>query len=933
MVTCIMGLIDTIDPAMEVESGLNCSCPLTMQDAAARSAEQARAILDLLGDGPHKGCRGFVHSRATIDSDYFGAVAEVGDTVCDYIDNAVDISVKMGNVIDRLGEVEERIKGDVYESELRSHRLGLEGLRDSWPRLHVDRANVIYCYPFAVPWADPSSLVDAANSLDTECDSAQICDKAQKQKCENAQACDRPDKWGFYGLTANVRPFELTDMWDSPDALDGKEEGLFTGVTVAFEESPHIKTRAQEILAKQDIELADETFSLEIRLSRLGNHYLRFQHQLNDATIHDLNQSMRRAMQQMGDEKVIFGLHEWPRLFELAEELIKELVAHLEPHIRTNELGEELGPTRPRITEPGFVRTAYPHVIVTARKLSLEQQGYGENNLIDRDLSIDVLIREAKGLALLLQPVAQAAAVLEEWSRYSLPDTKDGNTMQPLSFVGNFAYRTTNTTFGLLRGTPEYLIAEHEEAAEFVATLPVLLESWMSQIRQRASHGLKKDPSTDDISERQLQLRLILNKATTVIAQIHSPDLCLTAVHRKYLDQMFAIAGIDRLEGELQSHFSVLDAHLNTLSTMASRREQKRNDMQGFFFGAGAVLVGVPSLAAVFALFDDGYGVHRSGEKLEAFILSALIVLLLVAVFKLPGAHDVLVALKQCAQEEVGCDQECFRQVAWRGEDTRQCRRPVPDAAVSKESGGPSDPTSVVDLADRPDAALLLDQLYREILVPSFRKDELDPLATISEALEVSPRRVDVAAARGLSGEILGAMICEWDPSSRVYLLSYLAARPGVRGRGVGTCLMRHLPEWSRARRALVTLAEVDDPRRHAVDGFIGDPLARLSFYERFGARVLDVPYFQPSLTTGGRRAHGMLLLAFDVDDEVLVAGPVPALRGDVLGRFLRGYFADSEGAAKPDVTATDDPDLRGFSVRLPRPPVCSSYPCRSMAT
>ncbi len=202
----------------------------------------------------------------------------------------------------------------------------------------------------------------------------------------------------------------------------------------------------------------------------------------------------------------------------------------------------------------------------------------------------------------------------------------------------------------------------------------------------------------------------------------------------------------------------------------------------------------------------------------------------------------------------------------------------------------------MVDLAGRTDADDLLHRLYYDILLPSFRRQELDPLTVIAAAFGEDPRRIDIAAARDTAGEIVGAMICEWSSSSRVYLLSYLAARPGLRSEGVGTCLMHHLPKWSRARGALVTLAEVDDPRCHDADGLVGDPAARLAFYGRFGARVLDLPYFQPSLGPDGQRAHGMLLLAFDVDEAGLTGGPVPALRGDILGTWLSGYFVGAEG-------------------------------------
>ena len=117
---------------------------------------------------------------------------------------------------------------------------------------------------------------------------------------------------------------------------------------------------------------------------------------------------------------------------------------------------------------------------------------------------------------------------------------------------------------------------------------------------------------------------------------------------------------------------------------------------------------------------------------------------------------------------------------------------------------------------------------------------------------------------------------------------------------------MQLLPTWSKARHALVTLAEVDDPRKYVVKEFIGDPSARLSFYERLGAEVLDLPYFQPRLTESGKRAPGMLLLAFKVQPDALVPGPVRALRGDIVGGFLRQYFIEAEGSAETE----GDPDL-----------------------
>jgi GNAT superfamily N-acetyltransferase len=241
----------------------------------------------------------------------------------------------------------------------------------------------------------------------------------------------------------------------------------------------------------------------------------------------------------------------------------------------------------------------------------------------------------------------------------------------------------------------------------------------------------------------------------------------------------------------------------------------------------------------------------------------------------------------------------------------------MPMGDGTSESRDPSTaPTLVFDLAHRPDATSLLDRLYREILVPSFRRDELDPYEAMADSLTQSASLTDIAAAWKEPGEILGAIVGDWDPIDRVYLLSYLAVRAGQRSSGAGTSLMQQLPKWSRARGSLVTLAEVDDPRQHVADPSIGDPSARLSFYGRFGAQVLDLPYFQPRLTASGQRAHGMLLLAFDVDADALVPGAVPALRGDIVGGFLHRYFADAEGSDE----TRDDPDLTRLLDRASSP-------------
>ncbi|MDD9207197.1 hypothetical protein PU560_12080, partial [Georgenia sp. 10Sc9-8] len=94
------------------------------------------------------------------------------------------------------------------------------------------------------------------------------------------------------------------------------------------------------------------------------------------------------------------------------------------------------------------------------------------------------------------------------------------------------------------------------------------------------------------------------------------------------------------------------------------------------------------------------------------------------------------------------------------------------------------------------------------------------------------------------------------------------------------------LPHWTEGRDALV-LAEVDDPRNWPASDDAGDPLARLRFYDRHGARLLPLRYFQPSLRKGSPRVDGMFLLRLDRS---------PEHSGELLAAFLEKYFTACEG-------------------------------------
>lgn len=176
----------------------------------------------------------------------------------------------------------------------------------------------------------------------------------------------------------------------------------------------------------------------------------------------------------------------------------------------------------------------------------------------------------------------------------------------------------------------------------------------------------------------------------------------------------------------------------------------------------------------------------------------------------------------------------------------------------------------------------LLDAVVDEVLLPSFSVDEIGDRDTTRDLIRGG---ILTTTALVEEGTVLGAAAEERGAPGEVGLLSYLAARPGGRGRGAGGELLDHLVgEWARGPAALV-VGEVHDPRiwPEAEDE---RPAARLRFYARHGARLLDLPWVQPALGAGAAPVEGMLLITLH---------PLGATRVDSapVRRWIQAYSGD----------------------------------------
>jgi N-acetylglutamate synthase-like GNAT family acetyltransferase len=179
-----------------------------------------------------------------------------------------------------------------------------------------------------------------------------------------------------------------------------------------------------------------------------------------------------------------------------------------------------------------------------------------------------------------------------------------------------------------------------------------------------------------------------------------------------------------------------------------------------------------------------------------------------------------------------------------------------------------------------------LDAFYAQVYLPAFAHQR-EPIEAWRAALAGAAYDFTLIVDEH-DGRIDGGIVFERYPRSGCALLTYLVVAPHARRTGLGARLL------ARARAdvagARLVLGEVHDPA-HADDPAAAR--ARIAWFARRGARVVDVRYVQPDLGFG-RDPH-LRLIAFTDGD---------ALDGAALRAFLREFYEVVEGAIDADTEA-----------------------------
>jgi GNAT superfamily N-acetyltransferase len=187
-----------------------------------------------------------------------------------------------------------------------------------------------------------------------------------------------------------------------------------------------------------------------------------------------------------------------------------------------------------------------------------------------------------------------------------------------------------------------------------------------------------------------------------------------------------------------------------------------------------------------------------------------------------------------------------------------------------------------------------VDEFHRGIYLDEFA-EQAEPVATWHAAL-AGDKPYTMTLRLALDGDrILGGICIEHYPRSNCGLLTYIVVAPQTRGQGIGKQLQTAAIDELYARGVRYVFGELNDPRVTKLEP-THEAWDRVQRIQRWGARVVDTRYVQPSLGEG--RDRQLLLIVF---------GQTGSIDGRVLRAFLDEFYEVTEGGPPdPEITIPD---------------------------
>ncbi|MFK5633000.1 MULTISPECIES: hypothetical protein [unclassified Ornithinimicrobium] len=575
--------------------------------AARDAAAEAAVVQDEVGRGPRSTVRDYVLTEIGREVDYYGAVAAAAGAV-DGLPS--DGGVGLTAAVDRLLRVEAH-EDPIDRSELRAHRLGLEALQDAvhrpWLRLSSGRLSVLY--PFALRGLSPAAVIERSSNA---------------------------DGWWLGGApVVSRRPsLPINDMWRTDDPL-GRG---FRGVALRLPEV--LLTDAH---GKERLELHPEVW-----LSELGNHLLRLDARLVDATPLDLEHVLR----VLGPEGAELDLpahrlrsilpspddRHWATLAAYAEAVLVDLAAELS--------GDPDG---------GDALTFFPSLVTTVLVVDQAESwvpATGHRAPVEDGAELRSLV----GAQILTQPVGIVTSI-GQWIL-----TAPGPVVEDVTGTGRGSWiaRTENTATVVAFEYPSYALDMLTDCVIFTASLTGLFAGWnhdLSAFNDELAEHLgtinvrleseETAPTSEEIrvveqelERRQLLLHDMVARCRSVIMFVEAPTLLGSPIMRSLVDRLLAGSQYERMvkgfndsasalaAGRMESVLAKVRVQLETLEQEEATRRERKVRIVTEALLAGVAVAGISGVAS---LIQAGYDMGPVATVLMvSFVLTLSVLIALV---------------------------------------------------------------------------------------------------------------------------------------------------------------------------------------------------------------------------------------------------------------------------------------------------------------
>ncbi len=600
-------LFDILGGGMRIENALNANCPIGTyghshritalglpEDAHVHRDERDRILIE------------WVEGEVKDSRDYFASVNQVSECVLKWLGHADDWEQDLDRALNSGRQAIGRLKANsfIYATELEAHLQTLVNIKQfgEAKRFNAEHFKVIYCFPFKIRNTGTQELVRLG---DDELDIHKLITSWQS-------ASTAEDKFLEAVAPRSQEEVELTDVWATPPEMEeagrnrpGKSANAKEQASSEDLEAPdgHYRLRAINFpdIVVHEVNDADRTvtFHCEIRLSALGNHYVRLsaEHgEVNDfeapdsITHHDIHRMLRRASSLCGKEPIsivangatVYRNFRGPEglygpegnLMDVVKQLIRSFNDVLERHAMR--------------AEHDVAKTS--NVIVS---LSEFDSGQSADPKLEEAL-YRIFINHIGGPADRLEPWLSRSEKLKRDGRHTIANLAQGELGDK-----SVIYITANTTLIRLPSHANFVRLDYEQMAEFVATLEPLYADWNEQVSGKmgevietldgpsvfgrlgalfhrlltgdragvaALMPLRPLTKTGRMGKQQIDLQKSVASAKKAMLAIESPRVVTNEVYRNYLDSFIKASSVGTLKREFQEVNDTAQTVVNTVT-------------------------------------------------------------------------------------------------------------------------------------------------------------------------------------------------------------------------------------------------------------------------------------------------------------------------------------------------------------------------------